>query len=415
MWNRISALLGIIFLFAYFGISCSKSKSDSIKAIVDSSKVVAAIDSTNISEVLGVCHAAGQYHFTGKPYLIEGAYEILKLGSKCIKVWFENVAKKYPYNSSWPSDVANYSYVQLAQTAYFQQLFSMPFKVYSLELTNSKINWKDGLSDTEKKSVFDSMYELTKYLLTTYKNTGKTFILQNWESDGALAPYNMQPALVPTAIQGMIDLANTRQDAVTQARKNVGLQGVVVANAFEVNMVLDSYNPGPYTIDVVAPYTHCDIYSYSSYSSRALNDLNSIKSRLQYIKTKIPPSKMYGSYNLMIGEFGYEERGPWPYINPVSDISGQTQLYSVQEQLKYLLDWGVSYIFYWQIYCNEEVDVTGKISLSSESHGVDLNVNNLKGYWLIRPDGSKPPTYDYFKGLFDANKKVKAQRPNTQL
>jgi hypothetical protein len=365
--------------------------------------------------VLGVCHAGGQYHFSGKPYLIEGAEEILKLGSKCIKVWFENVAKKYPYNSIWPSDVANYSCVELAQTPYFQQLFSMAFKVYSLEINDGMINWRDGLSENEKKIVFDRMYDLTKYLLTTYKNTGKTFVLQNWESDNHLAPYNMDAALVPKAIQGMIDWTNARQDAVTQARKEVGMQGVVVANAFEVNSVLSNYNPGPYTIDVVAPFTHCDIYSYSSYSSRALNDLNSIKSRLQYIKTKIPPSRMYGSYNLMIGEFGYEERGPWPYINPINEISGQTQLYSVQEQLRYLFDWGVAYIFYWQIYCNEEVDITGKLSLSSESRGVDLVNNNLKGYWLIRADGTKTPTYDYFKGLFDANKKVLAQRPNTQL
>jgi hypothetical protein len=411
MISRIYTLSGVFLLSIFISASCSKSSHEPNPATNDPGKVVLPVDSINISEVLGVCHVGGQYHFTGKPFLIEGADEILKLGSKCIKVWFERVSKKYPYNSTWPVDVDNYSYAQLAQTNYFQQLFAMPFKAYSLELTNSKINWKDGLSDTEKISVYNSMYDLAKYLLTTYKNTGKTFILQNWESDGALAPYNMQASLVSTAIQGMIDWTNTRQDAVTQARKDVGTQGVLVVNAFEVLSVLSNYNPGPYTIDVVAPYTHCDLYSYSSYSSRALSDLNSIKNRLQYIKTKIPSSKIFGSNNLMIGEFGYEERGPWPYDKPVNEISGQTQLYSVKEQLRQLVEWGVVYVFYWQIFCNEEVDVTGKQSLSSESRGIDLGINNLKGYWLIRPDGSITPTYDYFKGLFQENKKVKSQKP----
>jgi hypothetical protein len=413
MYSKISALLWVVILFAFFITSCSKSAIETNQSTIDSNKII-PFDSINISEVVGVCHVGGQYHFTGKPFLIEGAEEILKLGSKCIKVWFEHVNKKYPYNSSWPIDVDNYSYADLAQTNYFQQLFSMPFKTYSLELTNSKINWKDGLSATEKISVYNSMYDLTKYLLTTYKNTGKTFVLQNWEGDGALAPYNIQASLLSTAIQGMIDWTNTRQDAVTQARKDIGSQGVTVVNVFEVSSVLSNYNPGPYTIDVVAPYTHSDLYSYSSYSSRAFSDLNSIKSRLEYIKTKIPPSKMYGSNNLMIGEFGYEERGPWPYDKPVTDISGQMQLYSVQEQLKHLLDWGVVYVFYWQIYCNEEVDITGKISVSSESRGVDLVSNNLKGYWLVRPDGSLTPTYNYFKSLFDANKKVKSMNPIIQ-
>ncbi|MDP4238456.1 MAG: hypothetical protein Q8904_03170 [Bacteroidota bacterium] len=359
-----------------------------------------------VSEVVGIAHVNGRYNFTNKPYLIEGAEEILKLGSKCIKVWFNDVANKYSYNSKWPTDVNRLSYVDLAKTLYFKELFNMPFKTYSLEMTdgNIKINWRDGFSEDEIKLVSDEYYALTKYLLTTYRNTGKTFIFQNWEADGHLATKSHTAEETKIAIQGMIDWTNTRQDAVDRARAEVGMKGVVVANAFEVNMVFDNWTPPPYAIDEVVPHTHNDLYSYSSYSSRSLDKLNTITQRLNYIKTKTPPSKLYGEHNLMIGEFGYEERR-YPYTVTVSDSTANVQLLSVKTQLEYLLNWGVVYVFDWQIYCNE---ISEK---NTRSHVAVHDNNQYKGYWLRRADGSYTPTYNYFKKLFQEDKPVKTYVP----
>jgi hypothetical protein len=357
-----------------------------------------------ISEVVGVTHCDGRYNFTDKPFLKEGADEILKLGSKCIKVWFNQVDKKYPYNSHWPVDVDNFSYIDLAKTAYFKELFQMPFKVYSLEMTdgNLKINWRDGLSAEEGKLVSETYYAFTKYLLTHYQNTQKTFILQNWEADGHLQTRDHTETETKIAIRGMIDWTNARQDGVDRARKEVGMKGIVVANAFEMNMVLDNWTPPPYVVDVVVPYTHTDLYSYSSYSSRIPDRFNTITQRLKYIKAKIPPSKLYGEHNLMIGEFGYEERH---YNEPVSETTAAAQLLSVKTQLGYLLNWGVVYIFDWEIYCNEILD-------KSTPAGVAVHDNNkFKGYWLRRADGSYTPTYNYLKTLFEQNKPVKTYAP----
>jgi hypothetical protein len=359
-----------------------------------------------VSEVVGIAHVDGRYNFTNKPFLIEGADEILKLGSKCIKVWFSNVANKYSYNSKWPANVNSLGYVRLAKTPYFKKLFGMPFKVYCLEMTddNMKLNWRDGLSKAEFKSVSDEYYTFTKYLLTAYKNTGKTFIFQNWEADGALATKNHTEKETKIAIQGMIDWTNARQDGVDRARKELKMEDVVVANAFEVSMVLGHWTPPPYAIDVVVPYTHDDLYSYSSYSSRSLDKLNTIVQRLNYIKTKIPPSKLYGKHNLMIGEFGYEER-QFPYNVTVNDSTANIQLLSVKTQLKYLLNWGVVYVFYWQIYCNEILN-------KNVTLGVPVHDNNqFKGFWLRRADGLYTPTYYYFKKMFQKNKPVKTFAP----
>ena len=359
-----------------------------------------------VSEVVGFTHTSGRYNFTDKPFLKEGADEILKLGSKCIKVWFNDVANKYPYNSKWPDNVNSLEYADLARTPYFKELFEMPFKVYSMEMTdgNMKITWRDGLSKDEAQIVSDQYYALTKYLLTTYKNTHKTFIFQNWEADGHLAIKNHTEAETKIAIQGMIDWTNTRQDAVERARKELGMEGVVVANAFEVNMVHDNWTPPPHAIDVVVPFTHNDLYSYSSYSSRALDKLNTIVERLNYIRSKTPASKLYGEHNLMIGEFGYEERR-YPYNVSVNDSTANAQLVSIKTQLEYLLNWGVVYVFDWELYCNEILDKKTPVGIAVHDN------NQFKGYWLRRADGSYTPTYKYFKTLFQEDKPVKTYLP----
>jgi hypothetical protein len=355
-----------------------------------------------VSEVIGIAHVDGRYNFTNKPFLIEGSDEILKLGSKCIKVWFNDVDHKYIFNSKWPSNVDKLNYTELSKTPYFKKLFSMPFKVYSLEMTDGNLNmeWRDGLTKAESKIVNDEYYSFTKYLLTTYRNTGKTFILQNWEADGHLATRDHSASQTKIAVQGMIDWTNARQDGVDRARKEIKMEGVTVVNAFEVSMVLGSWTPPPYAIDVVVPFTHNDLYSYSSYSSRSLDKLNTIVQRLKYIESKTPPSKMYGKQNLMIGEFGYEER-QIPDNKNVNDSTASVQLLSVKTQLQYLLDWGVVYIFYWEIYCNEINDKSSNVGIAVHDN------KQYKGFWLRRADGSFTPTYRYLKEMFKENKPVK--------
>lgn len=372
------------------------------------------LDNVPISEVLGCTTCAGQYALTEDPCLIEGAKKLQALGTKTIKLWFEHAGQQYPYNSSWPEDIENYSSLQLAKTPYFQEVFNMPFKTYSLEYNDAKINWRDGLSETEKISVYNNLYSLAVHLLKTYKNSGKTFIIQNWEGDGHLNISGLTEAQRPIAIQGMIDWANTRQAAITKARKDVGCEGVLVAHAFEFNYVLITNMPEPFVINCVVPYTHCDLYSYSSYSSgRAESNLDEIYDRIAHIRTRTPASKLYGQHNLMIGEFGFDERRlpGHGYVVTVGPESDAFQKMMVQGQLERLLDLNLTYIFYWQLYCNGALDDYGySISTRPDPEHM-LDNSHCKGFWLIRADGSLTGTYNYFKDLFDVNANVLAKRP----
>ena len=365
-----------------------------------------------ISEVLGVTHVGGKYHFTNKTFLKEGADTIKYLGTKVIKLWFSRTSSTsmqdaYYYNSTWPTNIR--SLKELAQTNYFMEIFSMPFKTFVLEAMDvSSSYWKNGMTPNEQLAVQSEFYELTKYLLETYKNLGKTFILQNWEGDNALNAELIAPENLHLAIDGMTKWCNARQDGVTKARKEVVTNDVTVAHCFEMNFVLpnlENVNTNVFVVDSVVPYTYSDLYSLSSWGTRLPGEEKNLTEKLNYIAAKAPDSNMYGSKNVMLGEFGQYEISGWDPAVPFNSTSGNLQKTSVSNQIKYATEWGVPYLIYWEIFCNGlRADVT-------YNPGDNLTNNQLKGVWLIRADGTYTPTWNYFRTLFSSNLLVKTQRP----
>ncbi len=81
--------------------------------------------------------------------------------------------------------------------------------------------------------------------------------------------------------------------------------------------------------------------------------------------------------NVMVGEFGAPENEYEQYA-----ITKKT----VEEAL----DWGAHYIVYWELYCNEP---------ARSYEGRPTNSDH-RGFWLIRPDGTKAPAWNYFCELF---------------
>ena len=53
----------------------------------------------------------------------------------------------------------------------------------------------------------------------------------------------------------------------------------------------------------------------------------------------------------------------------------------------------ILYVVYWQLYCNE---------LKGRRQPTPVTINDaVRGFWLIRPDGSKAWTWDYFHELLN--------------
>ena len=348
----------------------------------------------DVRDVVGVVHVAGRYHLTDKDFLNEGADQILALGSRVIKVWFygkrhEHPDGVYPYNSQWPKAD---SLVEGAKTPYYQELFDKPFTTYVMVVTalgRDDGYWRNGISEEQKKDEQRQFYELARYLLTRYKDTGKTFVLQHWEGDWMVRG-NFEANAKPTelALKSMIEWLNARQAGVNQARQEVGQQGVHVYHATEVNRVVQSMRQDfPNMVLKVLPYTNLDLVSYSAWDSATEHyaDPNVLRQALDFIAAHTPDSPDFGDRNVYIGEFGMPESG----------YSLDQIRTAIPNAVRTGLDWGCPYVVYWQLYCNELKDPNAKPPVTSN--------DAVRGFWLIRPDGTKSWLWDYFHDLFEAN------------
>jgi len=259
---------------------------------------VEAYDDSELDKI-GCTHVGGNYSLTMDNYLLEGANEVQKIGFSCIKLFLTpNYAALYPFNSNWPT-VSNLK--NLVQTQYFQDVFNMGFKTYVLEtytfaVSNNR-DFLDGMTQAEKDAVQAEMYDFTKYLLQTYSNTNKTFILQNWEGENQLR--EIGDLAMTVKAQSLTDWMNARQAGVNQARNEIGQNGVWVKNACETNSPLYFENdPVTFTKNVI-PNTNCDLYSLSSWDACYVGGRQKMIDSLNYLDSYAP-----GSGNIYVGEFG---------------------------------------------------------------------------------------------------------------
>jgi hypothetical protein len=190
----------------------------------------------------------------------------------------------------------------------------------------------------------------------------------------------------------MIEWLNARQAGVNQARQEVGTNEVFVYHAAEVNRVVDSMKNGkPNMVNKVLPHTKLDLVSYSAWDSTTAypEDPQVFADALDFIAKNMPDSPDFGNRNVYVGEFGMPENK-----FPAEQIKKM-----VPSVVTTALDWGCPYIIYWQLYCNELQD-------SKEQTPVHKN-DAVRGFWLIRPDGSRAWTWEYFSGLLSSGGKKK--------
>jgi hypothetical protein len=157
----------------------------------------ASAQAQDLSNVLGVCHVDGKYFLTNEDYLNEGADQVLATGSKVLKIYLS--PERYPWNSNWPKDV--HSLRELAQSPYYQSVFAKPFTTYIITAYSVGLGdnyWITAISDEQKASETKQFHDLTEYLLTTYKGTGKTFVLQQWRLGDARQPRARLRRQLPT-------------------------------------------------------------------------------------------------------------------------------------------------------------------------------------------------------------------------
>ncbi len=339
------------------------------------------------STLLGVAHIGGLYSFSTRDYLNEGAEAAQAIGARCIKVSLsldtENPSTKlYAPHSEWP--VVD-SLAALADTPHFRELFGRDFDTFILNAFRPgrpASYWREGFSPEDEKAEEECFESLALHLLRTHAGTRKTFILQNWEGDWALRG-SFDPAArpAPAATAAMIRWLAARQRGVARARDRFATGGARVYHACEVNLVRQAQVQGaPGVTTDVLPHVAVDLVSYSAWDTK--DSPAHFAEALAFIAKHKPRTEPFGRHGVYVGEFGL----------PESEASPELVLERTSALLAEARRFGCPYAVFWQLYCNEPVRKPAKAN------------SDFKGFWLIRPDGTRSPVCQLFKEKMPATR-----------
>lgn len=344
--------------------------------------------SKDLLNKVGSTHVAGKYHLTKKPFLIEGAEKLLELGTRLGKFWFipRTIESSYPFNSNW----GKYgSLLELARSEYFRTVFEMPFNVIILEAHSpAEESWRRAnLKDDFYKAIGKEFYELTAHLYKTYRNRDLIFIIQHWEGDWLLRGragelWKQPPQDWMKLCKRAVKWLSARQEGVRQARKEFGKGAkCVVAHSAEVNRVTDIWINVPTLTQYVLPEVELDLVSYSSYDG--MKDPLTMWRCIEEIKKRARTGSLFGKSAIYIGEIGIPEN---------------KQPNNIQERwdnfMGVFLAQNMKFVVQWELYCNEIDKQASEIKLPITDPSL------MRGFWLVKPDGTLSESGKYFTNLW---------------
>ena len=358
----------------------------------------------DLAKRLGVTHYDGRYHFTDKPYLVEGAEKIHELGMGVAKFWLhEDNLPGYAYNSNWgiPLDKR---LVDVLKHPYYVEALSLPFSTVLLEvfpLTGSKTTFFD--TDSAYANEQEQFHEVAAHLLKTYGDRDITFILQNWEGDWVFRhndrkTWEQTPAdVVERRAVLFARFLAARQRGVARARKEAGPAKCRVLHCAEVNRVLDATRGIPTVMTHVLPRVAVDLVSWSCYDG--LDSAVKLWNGIELLRHHMQPSPALGGKPVFIGEIGEPENLPG------KTEKGVVELWDRSMAVCFALD--IPWVVHWELFCNEPNDGTKPDRRLRK-------LEELKGFWYVRPDGSLGWGASYLDRLLKhAGGKLPAASPGT--
>lgn len=326
---------------------------------------------------LGTTHYDGHYHLTDKPFLVEGAEAIQRLGMNVAKFWLrEDELPGYGYNSDWSSALKSGRLVDVLKHKDYVEALALPFRTVFLEifpLVGNKQTFFAGDNNFEDEE--EQFHEVATYLFKTYQDREITFVLQHWEGDWMLRREeggtwgDVAPEEVKRRCDAFIRWLAARQRGVEKARKEAGASKCKVYHAAEVNRVWDSTQGLPTLTTHVLPHVTLDLVSWSSYDG--MSKVEDTWQGVEMIRNHMRPSPVFGKDAVFIGEIGKPEKG----------LSEKEIIEWWDRAMGVCFAMDLPWIVHWELYCNEPADGT-------KADRRPRKTEEMRGFWLIRPDGS---------------------------
>lgn len=256
----------------------------------------------------------------------------------------------------------------LIQTPFYRQILNLPYSVmlFWAHGAENKFLYQKNMTPEQRDDLYQEFFNLTKILLTQYNNTGKTFLIGNWEGDWLAGGYDIGHKIdIPDEkLERFRDWLNVRTQAIDDAKAATPHENVSVYSFLEVNSTRCAEEKGvKRLVNEVLPYSQVDFVSVSSYDAQGFHSwpepkteekLRSIVFKnLDYIESMLPPRDIAGK-RVFIGEIGYT----WEEIAKKQEISideaKKVQLRLALIQAKVNMEWGTPLWLWWATFSSHE-------------------------------------------------------------
>lgn len=386
----------------------------------------AAWPSSALADIVSSTHWAPCYYNQSAqlPSLLDGMASLRPLGTRAIKLALDDPTVNYPWLSPlWPAAPLP-SVAALAAHPYYAAALSDP--AYS---TMALITYSQGVVGPCAGAAYDAaaaaadtaqLRELTELLLATYP--AKTFIIESWELDWFIRCGSFDPnkPADPAVVGALARWLTARQAGVSAGRiaactasgygaaactrdegaAFMSAAGGAVYNAAEVNLVLSAMTGGAeHLINTVIPTIPLDMITYSSYDCMATRLFGAC---LDYIARNHLRTPASPAVAIAIAEFGVPEMTEPERVLPV-----------IKNVIATVLSDGAgtpgvrraAVAFYWELFNNEIKTPSSRFPIGrcTQKSGPSFDPAEQNGFWLIRPNMTTTPGWDYFAGLINGS------------
>ena len=329
----------------------------------------------NYNFVLGTQGIGGYYKFTEESALVEQAKHIRAMGSNILKI---SLGKNAPKAYKLPEKKVNTTLELFKSVPDYKVVFDMDFKyIFSWVHTLTPVKWRNKFTKEDEKLIFDEMYDFASYLLKEYNNSGKTFLIGNWEGDWLLHPkYNRKYQPTKREVKNMTKWFQVRQKAIDAAKKDTKSTNVSLFYYVEVNLVKKALQGETSISKDILKNVNPDLVSYSSYESIKNKNFNQKKETLDilfnYLEKQLKPKKNIPfTRRVYLGEYGYQANNKKP-------LTVEKQYNETKEIMQIALELNLPFALHWEMYNNEYT----KSGISKEMSLITEQGKKKKLYYL---------------------------------